>query len=380
MKALLQKAWDNLFNLPAVGQTEAFLARAMLGFALYHFLPGVMDQVSQPVPVGLAHWFDLTWLSNVQTYGIYRLAFLAVAFWFASGVLLPVSLPVMTLMHILPLTLYNSQGHPHHGFQIMSLSILGMSVATVTLALRGRTDAADALRKPVRLVLTLVAAFIAAWVFRWWYFGDLRFQLGALISKVMGGYLASYIVTGVNVIVFALVAFGVQQTAVRAQGIALPNRLLNSWLLLTTQFVIGAAYLVSVCSKMYRSKGEWLINSHYVALDFVKTMRQSYYSALNPQFAHDPAGVVFLMNHANLARLFFDAGVILEIVLVFAAGTRRLAMILGVITVSMHLSIEALMTLTFYTHEMMVLIFFVNVPFIVACLLERSAPKLRLGE
>lgn len=380
MKALLRKAWDNLFLLPNVGQTEAFIARAMLGFALYHFLPGVMDQVSQPVPVGLAHWFDLTWLSNLHTYQIYRFIFLAVAFWFTSGVALPASLPVMTLMHILPLTLYNSQGHPHHGFQIMSLSILGMTITTLVLAGRGQTGAADAIKKPLRLLVTLAASLLAAWLFQLWYGGTPRLELARLLGSPFGPYIASYVLTAINVVAFVLIAFGVQQSSVRGQGIALPSKLLNSWLLLTAQFVIGAAYLVSVCSKMNRSKGEWLINSHYVALDFVKTMRQSYYSALNPEFAHDPAGVVFLMNHANVARLFFDAGVILEIALVFGAGTRRLALILGVSTVAMHLSIEALMTLTFYTHEMMVLIFFVNIPFLAACIAERIAPRLKLSE
>jgi hypothetical protein len=369
----LRLAWEHLFPIPNVGQTEAFLARALLTGAIIHFLPSGMDQITQPVPVGLAHWFDLTWMSNAQSFAVFRFVSFTVAFWFASGVALPVSLPILTLLHVLPYTLYNSQGHPHHGYQIMSLSLLGMSVATITMAVRGRTKAMDTLRKPLHLLLTLAGAAAAAWIFREWLNCVPRAQVGQAVNGMAGAYFGSFLHTTVDLIVVVALGFVVQQVSTRRNGIALPYSELNAWLLIAPQFMIGGAYLISVCSKMIRSKGEWLINSHYVALDFVKTLRQSYYSDLDPAFAHEPAGVVWLMNHPNMARLFFDGGVMLETALVLAVGTRRLALIFGICTIVMHQSIEALMTLTFYTHEMMVLIYFVNLPFLLACLLDRKA-------
>jgi hypothetical protein len=112
-----------------------------------------------------------------------------------------------------------------------------------------------------------------------------------------------------------------------------------------------------------------------VALDFVKTLRQSYYSGLDPAFAHEPDGVVYLMQHPNLARMFFDGGVLLEVALIFAVGTRRLALVFGIAAIAMHESISAMMTLNFPTHEAMCALFYVNVPFLLTMLWQKVTNK-----
>ena len=297
MKTLARRALAALFPMPSVSMLEAVLTRAVLACVLWHFFPLQMEQTTQPMPVGLAHWFDLTWLSDAATYHSYRLGFLAALIWYVSGLALPLALPVMTLLHVLPYTLFNSQAHPHHGYQIMSLALLGMSVAAIVLALKNQ----------------------AGW---------LR-----------------------------------------------PSAVLNAWLLLSAQLMIGGAYLISVCSKMILSRGMWFFNSHYVALDFVKTARQNYYSTLAPALQFDPPGVVWLLNHANLARLFFGGGVVLEAALWLAIGTRRLSLLMGVAVIAMHESIQAMMGLTFYTHEAMVAVFFINVPYWLSRLAGRGGNR-----
>ncbi len=293
MKALAQRALDALFPLPSVSTLEAVLTRLSLAYALWYFFPLQMEQTTQPSPVGLAHWFDLTWLGDPATFQAYRTGFLVALLWYASGVALPFALPVVTVLHVLPYTLFNSQAHPHHGYQIMSLTLLGMSVAVVVQAI-----------------------------------------------KKQAGWLR-------------------------------PSAVLNAWLLLAAQLMVGGAYLISVFSKMILSGGMWFFNSHYVALDFVKTARQNYYSTLEPALQFDPPGVVWLLNHANLARLFFGGGVLLEAVLWIAIGTRRLSLLMGVSVIVMHQSIQALMGLNFHTHEAMVAVFFINVPYWFSRLVEK---------
>lgn len=365
MKALLRRAWDALFPIPNVNQLEAFLTRAFLAAILHRFLPReAMESVTQPVPVGLAHLMDLTWLSHPQAFAAFHFVFLLVAFLYASGVVLQVTLPLLTLLHLLPYTLLNSQGHPHHGYQIISLSMLGMSVVTMVQWARGKAQPWPGLK---HLVITLALAAVCVWIFD--HFMDLNGMCDAiagLVGRPFGEQGPSYAYSLLRIVVFTLLARALAGYAMKDEERCRPSPALNAQLLMSGQFMIAGAYLVSVCSKMTISKGQWLLNSHYVALDFVKTMRQSYYSALDPQFAHDPAGVLFLMSHENLARLFFGGGVLLETILILAVGTRWLALLFGVMLLIMHSTIQELMTLAFPTNQYMDTLFYINIPFLIA--------------
>jgi hypothetical protein len=119
---LPKRAWSALFPVPAVGNAEAVLLRVLLGCALWNFMLPGMDQVTQPAPVGLAHFFDLTWLARDGNYAAYKQVFLLLTFWFATGVGLSLALPLLAILHLLPYTLLNSQAHPHHDRQSLSLA------------------------------------------------------------------------------------------------------------------------------------------------------------------------------------------------------------------------------------------------------------------
>ena len=123
---------------------------------------------------------------------------------------------------------------------------------------------------------------------------------------------------------------------------------------------------------MKQSGGMWLWRANNVAVDIIKTQRQTYYNDLNPENVGDPANALWLLAHPWQARLLFSSGVILETLSFVAIGSRVLAFFIGVSLIAMHRSIEELMGgLTFPNNEYLCLIFLINVPFIVAWPLDR---------
>jgi hypothetical protein len=51
---------------------------------------------------------------------------------YAGGLMLPLTLPLLALGHVLVFTLYNSQGYAHHGFQIVSLTLVAQAGTVFT--------------------------------------------------------------------------------------------------------------------------------------------------------------------------------------------------------------------------------------------------------
>lgn len=279
--ARLRTGCGSLFPIPDVGRWEGFLYRVLLAVVLERLFPRDMMFHAQPVPSGLAHFFDLTWLSQPGVYDTYRQVFVGALILFASGIALPLILPVVTVLHVLPYTLINSQGSTNHSYQIMSLTLLGLSVTVLYHAIRGRV-------------------------------------------KLMP-----------------------------------PGAEVNAWLLVTAQFVIAAAYLVSVCSKLINSDGAWLFNSHYIALDLMKTNRQNYFTWLRPDLQFDPPIVLWLLHHPMMARVVFGAGFLLETFMFLAIGSRWASCLFGLAVIAMHLTIAETMGLLFPSHVAMLAVFWV---------------------
>jgi hypothetical protein len=153
-----------------------------------------------------------------------------------------------------------------------------------------------------------------------------------------------------------------------------------TWLWIYTIAIAAASYVISVCSKLEESRGQWLKNSPYVATQIVKTHRQNYYNSLDPQFIQgvapatpddaDPATARYrhpiphsadwLSRHPDLARIIFGAGFFLELFVFLAILDRRVALLFGLGLVSLHGSIAWLMELSFPFNERTVGVFFVN--------------------
>ncbi len=126
------------FTRPEVGALESFLLRLALALIVAYTLRLPVTQNVEPHPVGLLrllHWFDdqrlwLTWLADKDAAGVYanfeayRGVIYGLLALYAAGLALPVVLPVLSVMHILPFTLFCSQGYTHHGNQIVSMLLV----------------------------------------------------------------------------------------------------------------------------------------------------------------------------------------------------------------------------------------------------------------
>ncbi len=297
MKERMIQFWRALFPIPHVGNWEGFFYRLLLAVVLERLFPRDMMFHSQPAPTGLAHFFDLTWLSEPGVYRVYRQVFVGLMGMMITGVALPLTLPLVTLLHVLPYTLINSQGSTNHSYQIMSLTLLGLSVMVLFQAVRGRVSFSS------------------------------------------------------------------------------PGPETNARLLTTAQFVIAGAYLVSVCSKLINSDGAWLFNSHYIALDLMKTNRQNYLTWLRPELQFDPPLVLWLLNHPMISRFIFGAGFMLEAFMFLAIGSRWATFGVGMCVIAMHLTIAETMGLLFPSHVAFLALFWV-LPLPIS-LVQKSVVRLR---
>ncbi len=261
MKNLLVRCWNGLFPIPPVSAPEAFLLRALFAAALFWFFPISIQIHSQPEPVGLAHWFDLTWLSDAGVFPVYRAVFFGLLVLYAAGFFLPVTLPLMTLVHILPATLHNSQGFTFHGNQILSLTLLGLSGMTLWFSFTDRSETRTG-SGLVRRLMPPAIAFIEAMLI---WKTEQRFTLVALCSHLSPGADA-FVVGWGNAFLFVaafLALAAVPSAFARAwTDEGAPSPVVRSWTLVMAQFVIASAYLISVFSKMIRSDGQWLVNGH----------------------------------------------------------------------------------------------------------------------
>jgi hypothetical protein len=127
---LLRRLVAGFFSLPTVSSLEGFFLRFLFGVVVAFTLSLEVSFRDQPHPVGLARFFDLTWLSDPQKLSAYRSVMYLLLAFYASGLLLPVVLPALAVGYTLMFTLFNSQGYTHHGYQIVSLTLVAQA-ATV---------------------------------------------------------------------------------------------------------------------------------------------------------------------------------------------------------------------------------------------------------
>ena len=131
--------------------------------------------------------------------------------------------------------------------------------------------------------------------------------------------------------------------------------------------VVAAAYLTTAISKIDRSNGRWLVDTPNLSVQIVKTQANDYYNTLEPT---KPAFVQelpdLIAEHPNLARMFFAPGLIIELFFPLALLGRRWSASMGLAAIGLHRSIELLMGLSFASHEVLLWIFFVNVPYWIA--------------
>jgi hypothetical protein len=80
---------------------------------------------TQPHPNGIAHWVDLTFLSDPDIVRPLHAGFLAALAFYVAGIGLPVATGYLFLMLLAHGTFHNSQGSVHHHLQVVTL-VLGL--------------------------------------------------------------------------------------------------------------------------------------------------------------------------------------------------------------------------------------------------------------
>ena len=135
------------FSLPTVSSLEGFFLRLFFAIVVAFTLSLELPFPTQPHPVGLAHFFDLTWLSDPNNLSSYRSVIYLLILFYVAGLLLPIVLPALAAGHALMFTLFNSQGYTHHGYQIVTLTLVAQAATVLYYtALKGlRLQPPDAL-------------------------------------------------------------------------------------------------------------------------------------------------------------------------------------------------------------------------------------------
>ena len=151
----------------------------------------------------------------------------------------------------------------------------------------------------------------------------------------------------------------------------------DSILLYFSQCAIVGVYVTSAITKVLKSGGRWLIDSHYFAKSVQKVWRQQFYN--NPssnEFSGISPWASWLAEHPMSARLLFAPGFFLEFFAFLMLWNRAWAAGFGASLVLMHVCIGFIMQLYFPEFEVIVLIFCVNLPYWLIRMKQRETPAM----
>ncbi|MEO8602972.1 MAG: hypothetical protein ABI629_10375 [bacterium] len=132
-----------------------------------------------------------------------------------------------------------------------------------------------------------------------------------------------------------------------------------------TQQVIVASYLLAGMMKVVLSRGTWIAQVPNIGADIVKVHGQRFADSLDPALlARGDRLATFALAHTLLMRLMMGCALFLELTSPLALLGRGLALIYGVALIGMHRGIEFMMMIRFYEHEVLLLLYFVNLPYL----------------
>lgn len=130
-----------------------------------------------------------------------------------------------------------------------------------------------------------------------------------------------------------------------------------------TLVVFAAGYVV--CGWVKLQNSDWLWFHKVVpglAMELQKTNWSSYYDTLEPVPQVLTTTVNLMNEHPTVARVFFGAGLLIELLAFVMLMGRRWAFFTGLAIIALHLSISHLMQLDFWYHIWAAVIFLVNIP------------------
>jgi hypothetical protein len=131
ISALVRELFAFKFRPLATVGPEGFGTRLFFAVLINWMMPSGFAFTSQAKPTGLAHFVDLTFLSDPTAMMWVRIVLGALSIPYVFALALPLVLPLMTLLHVMVFTFNNSQGYTHHGNQIISLILVAQSCVVV---------------------------------------------------------------------------------------------------------------------------------------------------------------------------------------------------------------------------------------------------------
>ncbi len=270
---------------------EMACMRGLFAWLVWSMLPANIPYTGQPMPNGLGHLLDLTFLADDSAYGLLRGAGLVALVLYAAGILPLLSLGFAGLLATAVGALENSQGAIGHHLQLLCLVAGGQWLA-----------------------------YAAAWMRR-----DTKFGCSWWSADV--------------------------ETQRRAMQMA--------------KLMIASAYVASACVKLIASGGLWVWQLPDISLQLIKTHANVYYDTLQaPAVWAAETLPRLIVAHPNLTRLFFLPGLLLELAAFLALCGRRAGFIIAAGLLVMHQLIQIVMQLRFSAHEWLLLIFFINGPYL----------------
>ena len=279
---------------------EMVAMRILFALVLLAAFPRRVPKAEAGKEVGLAHWVSLDWLAQPGVLDVCRWILLVALMVYVGGRLMAFALPVVAFLTIAPATLANSQGADHHHLQVLGLAVL-VQVAWIGWRAVRRGE--------------------------WWA----------------------------------------------------PGRRTQVLNVFYTQQVIVATYLTTALWKLWKTQFGWIRESKYFPVQLVKTRDAHYYNKLehgggdssgwsagiDAWFAKvTPQLETFLFAHPNLCRLVIGSGLLLELFAFLALIGRKSRVFYGGLLVMFHLIIGRVMNLNFEYNIYLLLIFFVNLPWL----------------
>jgi hypothetical protein len=298
---MIAKLRQHLFAIQPIvmGSMEMLLIRSALAWVLCsEFFFGIA-QAGQTMPVGMAHFMDLSFLQSDSTFTILYQLFLLASAGFVLGIASPLATAYMLFLISAVGSLRNSYGNIHHGTQIMGMVILGYFVGYLWSSLRPQAGR----------------------------------SLGQRLWKADR----------------------------KAHEIA-------------TQWALQAAvatYVVAGLSKIDASGWGWITGLVHLPLHVEKIGFQHYLGLgeMAP-YTHAKEMAAMLAHYPLTTTVLVGSGLFFELFAFWALFSRAHAAVFGVILWVMHVQIVYLMQLTFPMNSWVLLVLFINVPYLLMWLLR----------
>ncbi|MGI8605464.1 MAG: hypothetical protein ACR2OZ_21020 [Verrucomicrobiales bacterium] len=306
---LVSKAID--LSFPEGGMSAAKLGQLSV-------IPEVAKFKGQPHPNGIAHFVDLTFLSDPGIARPIYYGFYAALALYVLGIGLPMATTYLFLALLVHGTFHNSQGSVHHHLQVLTL-VLGVQC-------------------------------LAAW----------RGLLSQFSERFIGGYGGSRYETEDG---------DVEGDEARRRLPPWCCEFLRSsdWTMAKmtdwTRQAIVAAYVVSALSKIWMTKGLWIWKVPRLGVQLRKSADQDYYDTLSHSTTAHEWLPEWCLTHPWAARMVFGPSLLIELFFFLALRNRRIAGVYAAVLIGFHQSVSLLMSLDFRYNVQLLLIYFVNIPF-----------------